>query len=312
MRDPQAGEPSANPSAKPSAAQVALLAIRPKTLPASLSPVVLGTALVPADQINWLLAICALGCALFLQILVNLANDYFDARTGVDTAERLGPVRVTQSQLASPRAVAVGMVVSALLAIGCGLVIVAHSDLLLLGVGLLCVLAALGYSGGPFPLASHGLGELAVLIFFGWVAVCGSFYIHTQSVPVFVFGFANALGVILSAIMLINNIRDIPTDEVAGKRTLAVRLGPVNSRRFFALLMLAVAVFHCLSSALSHNSHTLMLIVLPLAASSPLAGLLIRQLLVTEGRALNNLLARTAMLGLVYSLATSVSWILLS
>ncbi len=281
-----------------------LLAIRPKTLPASLSPVLLGTAAVPLQNINWLLAFCALACALFLQVAVNLANDFFDARSGVDTSERLGPVRVTQSGLIPESQVILALSLSLVAAVICGLVLVAASDLKLLAVGVLAIIATFAYSGGPYPLASHGLGELTVLVFFGWVAVMGSYYIHTHTLSWQVFALANSLGMILSAIMLVNNIRDISSDSPAGKKTLAVYLGAAKSRQLFFGLMAMVPVFHFIAFALAPQIELLSLLV-PIAVTLPFALGLCRQLWHAEGRILNSLLAKTAQLSLIYGGATS-------
>ncbi|SMF41270.1 1,4-dihydroxy-2-naphthoate prenyltransferase [Alteromonadaceae bacterium Bs31] len=283
-----------------------LLAIRPKTLPASVSPVLLGTAAVPLDSINWLLALCALGCALFLQIAVNLANDFFDARSGVDSEQRLGPTRVTHAGLVSETQVIVALSLSLIIASICGLVLVAYSGPLLLAIGLLAILATFAYSGGPFPLASHGLGEITVLVFFGWVAVMGSYYIQTHHFSWHVFALANALGMILAAIMLINNIRDIPSDAAAGKKTLAVYLGATRSRKLFAILMILLPIFHCLAFLFSATPN-IPGILLPLIITIPLSIQVCRELSQSEGRMLNSLLAKTAQLSLIYGAATSAS-----
>ncbi|WP_075184631.1 1,4-dihydroxy-2-naphthoate polyprenyltransferase [Teredinibacter haidensis] len=290
----------------PSKVQIFWLAIRPKTLPASLSPVLLGTASVPFEQLNWLLVICAFGCAVFLQITVNLANDFFDAKNGVDSDQRLGPVRVTQSQLASPMQMACGIVLFVLLSILCGLVLIVYSDWLMLGVGVLCVLAALGYSGGPYPIASHGLGEIAVLIFFGWVAVMGSFYIQTQSLNGQLFTLATALGLVLAAVMLVNNIRDIPTDRSAGKTTLAVRLGNKNSKVVFTGLFVVAAVLHCLAFTAFTNDYPIILTTVPIVLCFPFAHKICSKMWISEGAALNPLLASTAQLSMLYSVSTSL------
>ena len=286
------------------------LAIRPKTLPASLSPVILGTSFVPAEQLNWLLVFCALGCALFLQITVNLANDFFDAKNGVDTNARLGPIRVTQAGLASPSMVAAGIGFFVVLSIICGLILVAHSDLLLLGVGGLCILAALGYSGGPAPLASMGLGEIAVLIFFGWIAVLGSFYVHTQTLDLQLFLLSNSLGLILAAVMLVNNIRDIPTDAQAGKRTLAVRLNDRNSRFLYLGLLTLAYILHICAFTTLNTKTNLISALIPLAVLSPFALKAANNILRFRGKELNSLLADTALLGLIYSLTTSGAYLI--
>lgn len=283
---------------------VFLLAIRPKTLPASISPVILGTATVPFDQINWLLALCCLSCALFLQITVNLANDYFDAKSGVDTQRRLGPIRVTQSGLASPTAVAVGIAFFTALSIVPGVILATHSDITLLAVGLVCILAALGYSGGPYPLASNGLGEFAVLVFFGWVAVMGSAYVHTHQISLNLFLLANALGVILASIMLVNNIRDIPTDSKAGKHTLAVLLGEAASKQLYAFLLSTTLIFHLIVFLILKQN--LLIALAPMVLFTPFAIRACRRLYRYNGSKLNELLAETSVLGLIYSIPTSV------
>lgn len=286
----------------PASVSVIWLAIRPKTLSASMSPVALGTLMVPVDQINMLLAFLALGCAFSLQVTVNLCNDFFDARNGIDGDRRLGPTRVTQAGLASPRHMVVGIAMATLVALSCGLVLAMLSDYRLLWVGLACLAAAFAYSGGPSPLASHGMGEVTVLIFFGWVAVIGSYYVHTLHITPQIFLLANGSGALLAAIMLVNNIRDIETDRPAGKNTLAVYLGRRSSEKLFCALLVACPVLHILSFGLVESQWPLAL--LPLALYALPALLIARQLLRARGRAYNPVLARTAMLGLWYSLLT--------
>jgi len=283
------------------------MAIRPKTLPAALSPVLLGSAMVPPEQFQWLLLVCALGCALCLQITVNLANDYFDAASGVDSSERLGPQRVTQSGLASALQVRRGIILFIAIAIFFGSVLVWHGGYMLLTAGFCSILAALAYSGGPYPLASHALGEIAVLIFFGWVALIGSYYVHTNSLTWPVFYLATGVGTALAAVMLVNNIRDIDTDRPAGKHTLAVILGPKNARRLYSALLLSLIVWHLLAFWATPSPSKYGIIVLPLAVYLPFAIALSINIQQSFGKQLNPLLAKTALLCLLYSVATSLS-----
>ncbi|SFB86057.1 1,4-dihydroxy-2-naphthoate prenyltransferase [Marinospirillum celere] len=281
-----------------------LLALRPKTLPASVAPILLGSALAASEGnfsgfIFWLAMICALS----LQIAVNFANDLFDAASGVDTAERLGPVRVTQAGLIQPHQLKLGLAGILLLAVLSGLMLAAWVSWWLLPLGLASLLAALAYSGGPKPLASLGLGELLVLIFFGWVAVMGSYYLQSLSLNLEAFIYASLLGVWSASIMLVNNIRDRITDAKAAKRTLAVRLGDTHARRLYQGLLISGLSLHWLA-----NPGLSQLSWLPLLLTSPLVLFLLWAIQRWQSRELNRLLALTALLVLIYALAQS--WIL--
>ncbi len=283
-----------------------LLAIRPRTLPASISPIVLGSALAfhHGAWNPWILGL-ALACALLLQIAVNLANDLFDGRAGIDTAQRLGPLRVTQSGLIDHRTLTIALGVVCLLAIANGLALAALSDWLLVGFGIAALCALLAYSGGPWPLASHGLGELTVLLFFGWLAVAGTHYAHTLTVNGTVIAYATIAGLISAAIMLVNNLRDIPTDGPAGKRTLAVRLGDAASRRLYQILLLGAVLLHLAVSAPLGWWTTLALL-----PCLPLLWRLTQQIRIRNGRQLNQQLAETALLELLYCLAVGAALLL--
>ena len=207
---------------------------RPKTLGASLAPVVVGTALAAhyGDVVAWR-AVAAGVVALALQVGVNYANDYSDGMRGVDTAARKGPVRLTASGLAAPVAVKRAALLAFALAALAGIALAVAVDLRLLAVGAAAVAAAALYSGGPRPYASAGLGEVAVLVFFGLVATCGSAYVHLERVPWPALAASLAAGLPACAILLVNNLRDIETDRAAGKRTLAVRVGAARTRQLF-------------------------------------------------------------------------------
>jgi len=206
---------------------------RPRTLGAAVSPVAVGTA-VAARQATVLpgRAGLALAVALALQVGVNYANDYSDGVRGVDV-ERRGPVRLTGSGLAAPAAVKRAAIASFVVAALAGIVLAILVDLRLVAVGAVCVLAGAAYSGGPKPYASAGLGEVMVLVFFGFVATCGATYAQLERVPALAVAAAIPVGLLACAILLANNLRDVDTDRAAGKRTLAVRVGAERARRLF-------------------------------------------------------------------------------
>ena len=220
---------------------------RPRTLGAAVSPVLVGTAVASryGDLVWWRAGFCLL-LALALQVGVNYANDYSDGVRGVDT-QRRGPVRLTASGLASPaavkRAAFLAFAVGGLL----GIVLAVAVDWRLILVGTASILAAALYSGGPKPYASSGLGEVMVLVFFGFVATCGSAYVQLVRVPWLAVGAAVPVGLLACAILLVNNLRDVDSDTLVGKRTLAVRVGRQRTRQLYqgsvvAALLAAVAL----------------------------------------------------------------------
>jgi 1,4-dihydroxy-2-naphthoate octaprenyltransferase len=208
---------------------------RPRTLGAAISPVLVGTAAAyaEADDVIWWRAGAALVVALALQVGVNYANDYSDGVRGTDT-RRAGPLRLTASGVAAPAAVRNAAVLAFGVAAVFGLALAVAVDLRLLIVGVAAIAAAALYTGGPRPYGYSGLGELAVLVFFGFVATAGSAYVQIERVPATAWWGALAVGLLACAILLANNIRDIDSDRAAGKRTLAVRTGAPAARALFA------------------------------------------------------------------------------
>ena len=291
----------------PVPARVWLLAARPKTLPAAVAPVVVGTAVAVAVEGFHLLAALAAGAvALLLQVAANLANDVFDARRGADTAERLGPMRVTQGGLVPPERVLAATGLTLGLATLVGLYLVWRGGWPILALGLLAIAAALAYTGGPLPFGYRGLGELFVFLFFGLVAVAGTAYVQARELTGLAVAAGVPMGCLAAAILAVNNLRDIATDRAAGKRTLAVRLGPTGTRVEYALL-LAAAYLTPPALALAGTLGGwwwLPWLTLPLAVT------LARQVVRETGRALNARLAGTARLQLLFALLFAGSIVL--
>ena len=206
---------------------------RPRTLGASITPVLVGTA-AAGTAIPWRF-VAALLVGLGLQVGVNFANDFNDGIRGVDTAERLGPPRLTSSGVVSPRSVLIAALACVLVAGVAGLALAAATSWWLVPIGAVAMLALWLYSGGPRPYADLGLGELMVFVFFGVMATAGSAYVQVETVPNAAWWASVPMGLLAVAILVANNLRDIPTDAVAGKRTLAVRLGARRTRRFYRL-----------------------------------------------------------------------------
>ena len=219
-----------------------LVAARPRTLPAAIAPVLVGTALAAQeDEFHVFAFVAALVGSVFIQIGTNLSNDYSDARRGADTEDRLGPVRVTAGGLIPPRRVLIGTYVAFGVAVAAGAYLAAVAGWELLAVGAASILAGVLYTGGPRPYGYEGLGELFVFLFFGVVAVTGSYFVQTEELIWEAFALSVPVGLLAAAILVVNNIRDIETDRRAGKRTLAVKLGRERARRLW-LSMVVVAL----------------------------------------------------------------------
>ena len=226
----------------PSGAALWLAGARPRTLPAAVAPVLAGTAVAAhLDGAVWWKALLALAVSLALQVAVNYANDYSDGIRGTDD-ERVGPLRLVGSGLASPRSVKLAAFASFGVAALAGLVLAATTAWWLVAIGAVSVLAAWFYTGGRSPYGYRGLGEVMVFVFFGLVAVVGTTYVQTESFDLPSLYAAVGIGALACAILVVNNLRDIASDREVGKRTLAVTLGPERTRGLYALLVLAAAV----------------------------------------------------------------------
>jgi len=215
------------------------MASRPRTLTAAVAPVVAGTGLAAFhDSVAWLPALAALAGAVLIQIGTNLANDYYDFVRGGDTHERIGPTRVTQAGILAPASVRAGMVAVLAAAVLVGAYLVAVAGWIVVWIGVASVICAVAYTGGPYPLAYHGLGDVFVFVFFGLIAVGGTYYVQAHAWPLDAVVAGAGLGALSTAILVVNNLRDIETDARAGKRTLAVRLGPAGTKiEYVALLV---------------------------------------------------------------------------
>jgi 1,4-dihydroxy-2-naphthoate octaprenyltransferase len=282
-----------------SSAAAWLLAARPRTLVASLVPVLVGTALAASRQpIAWGPAAAALLAALLIQIGTNLSNDYFDFQKGADREDRVGPTRATQSGLIAPRDVLLGTGLTFAAAALVGLYLTWVGGVPILVLGIVSILSGLAYTGGPFPLGYHGLGDLFVFVFFGLAAVCGTYYLQAHAVTWFAVLVALPIACLATAILTVNNLRDVATDARAGKRTLAVRLGPAAARgEFLAMLAIAFATpVALLASGMAHAWILLPLVALPLAIAPT------RRVLGMSGAPLNLALAETARLQLAFGL----------
>jgi 1,4-dihydroxy-2-naphthoate polyprenyltransferase len=222
-----------------SPARVWLLAIRPRTLPAAVAPVVVGTGMAASRGVADLLpALAALVGALLIQVATNLANDVFDHLKGGDTEGRIGPARVVQAGLLPAAAVWRATLLTLGLALLVGIYLVWVGGVPILVIGILSLVCAVAYTGGPFPLAYHGLGDLFVFLFFGWVAVAGTYWVQALVFEPDLLLAGTAMGALITAILVVNNLRDRETDAAAGKRTLAVRLGRRGTQAQFVLLLL--------------------------------------------------------------------------
>lgn len=240
-----------------------LIGARIKTLPAAISPVLIGTSY--AEQITWINAALALIVALFLQIAVNYANDYSDGIKGTDQ-NRIGPIRLVASGLASAIAVRNAAYISFLIAAIAGSILSFNTSMWLFIIGGISILAAWGYTGGKKPYGYIGFGELSVFVFFGLVATIGSYYIQSEELNWQIFLLSIPVGCLSCAVLVINNLRDLSNDKLVGKRTLAVLLGDKKTRNFY-IVLLVISQLVSISAAVIDIKMLFTLICIPMAVN---------------------------------------------
>jgi 1,4-dihydroxy-2-naphthoate octaprenyltransferase len=289
--------------ARPSPVKAWFLATRPRTLVAGIVPVAVGSAMAFRDgRFSLLPAIAALIGALFIQIGTNLVNDYFDFKRGADTVDRLGPPRATQQGWLSPSAVFTGAMVCFGLAFTVGMYLVWVAGWPLVVIGLTSLAAGYAYTGGPFPLAYNGLGDVFVLVFFGFVAVAGTYFVQAQAVNPLVFLAAVPVGLLGVALLAVNNTRDAKTDVAAGKKTLVVRFGTGFGKAEYVACLVVSALVPLAMWLTANATAWVMLSWLAL----PLAVPPLKTLFTQTGGALNSALAGTARLQMIFGVLFAV------
>ncbi len=287
--------------------QIWLLAIRPKTLSAAVAPVLIGTAMAFRDGLAHLpSAMFALGGAVAIQIATNLTNDYFDYRKGADQPNRVGPLRVTQAGLVSPWAIILAFVLMFLIAVRMALPLIERGGEPIVVIAICSILSGILYTAGPRPLGYLGLGEIFVLIFFGPVAVAGTYYVQALEINPAVIAAGFGPGFLSTAILAVNNLRDIEGDRAAGKKTLAVRFGPSFARGEYCFAVLSAFLIPVLVYGMTQDYiHILATVALSYLAIPALQTVLTK----TDGPSLNKALAYTGFLLLLYSLVFSAGFL---
>jgi len=290
--------PASRPSIRPGSFAAWILAARPPTLPAAVVPVLVGTAPAAATgQFDAVIFGITLLTALLLQIGANLANDYFDFHSGADTSARLGPTRVTQSGLLTPRAIRLGMIVIFGAAALLGAMLVWSGGVPIAIIGVAAIIGALAYTAGPYPLAYHGLGDVAAFGFFGIAAVTGTTWLQLGSVPTESWLASLAVGALVTNILVVNNLRDHDTDAAAGKRTTTVRFGRSFARTQYVVLLgfaYSLPVTMAALGLVGWAAAVLPLLALPLARAP------LRAVRTQQGRALNRAMIQTARLHMAF------------
>ncbi len=302
----QPGETGAGRSI--SGLQIWLMAARPRTLPAAVAPVLVGTALAGYEHVfHPLRFLAALLGAIFIQVGTNLSNDSSDARRGADADDRLGPVRVTAGGLVPPRQVLIATYLTFGLAVLAGVYLIVVAGWQLLLVGAASILAGVLYTGGPKPYGYEGLGELFVFLFFGVVAVAGSYFVQVKHLEWEAFALSVPVGLLAAAILVVNNVRDIDTDRRSGKRTLAVRIGRGRTRILYAAMLVCAYLAAPVTWLFGPLSAWLLLVLM----TSPLAARLVKTVRTrVDGPSLNGALAGTGLLQLTFCALLSAGLLL--
>ncbi|MBW1740871.1 MAG: 1,4-dihydroxy-2-naphthoate polyprenyltransferase [Deltaproteobacteria bacterium] len=285
-----------------------ILAARPKTLWAAVSPVMIGTAMAyESGAAAWLPALAALFGSVMIQIGTNFANDYFDYKKGADAHNRLGPMRVTQAGLVRPGTMKLATAIAFSLACVAGIYLVWRAGWPIVVIGVLSVLSGILYTAGPYPLGYHGLGDIFVLIFFGPVAVGGTYYVQSLNIEAVVLLAGLAPGLFSVAILTVNNLRDIDGDQAIGKKTLAVRFGRTFARIEYLLsILVASSIPILLYIQTRQHPFSLLTMVVPFAAFPAIQKVFTSH----DGPTFNSVLAATGKLLLLYSFIFSLGWLL--
>lgn len=284
-----------------------LLATRPKTLPAGTVPVVLGSSIAFCDgKLNILIAVLCLLCSAFMQIIANFVNEIYDFKRGADTKERTGPQRMVASGIISAKEMSVGAIVLGIITVILGGIIILNSGIWILITGVVALIFAWLYTGGPYPLAYHGLGDICVLIFFGLVAVNGTYYAQTLELSPICLLASFAPGFLSMNILGINNFRDIDTDKKAGKFTLSTKLGRENCIFLYRSLMMLAFIVPVVLYVIKSS----VMFLFPLALI-PFGLKLINDMKTKNGTALNSVLAGTGQMVFFHGILSSLGFILL-
>ena len=290
----------------PGSGRAWVLAARPATLTAAFAPVAVGTACaLRVGGFRWDAALAALFGAFLIQIATNFANDLFDFEKGADNEERLGPTRAAQAGLLTVAQLRTGIVVTLLLALGVGVYLTSVAGPWVVAIGLSSILAGLAYTGGPFPLAYNGLGDVFVMAFFGFVAVCGTAFVQAEYVPDIAWVAAVPMGALATAILVVNNVRDFEGDKRAQKRTLVVRFGRDSGVREYIVLLIAS---YWTPVALWLVGWTTVWVCLPLV-TVPWGVRLARSVASDRGVVLNQTLAGTAKLLSVFGVLFAIGMV---
>ena len=284
-----------------------MLASRPKTLPAAIAPVMIGTAMAyESGGFHLLSCLAAVVGALLIQIGTNFANDYYDFKKGADEGDRLGPTRVTQSGMVSPATMKKATYLVFTLALLSGVYLVVRGGWPIVIIGLSSILFGILYTGGPYPLGYNGLADIFVLIFFGPVAVGGTYYVQTLEINNIVLLAGLSSGLMSVAILTVNNLRDIDNDKKVGKKTLAVRFGVSYTQFQYTASVVIGLLIPLLIVLLISDKYYLLLSLFTLIVAIPL----FKKVHIIKGRELNNVLASTGKILLLYSVLFSIGWLL--
>lgn len=284
-----------------------IAASRPKTLPAALVPVMVGSSLAfNSDNFNILLSIIALVCLILIQIGTNFTNDLYDFYKGADNEKRTGPIRVLASGLVTINEMKIAITLVFTFAFLLGLILVAETGIVIFIIGIISILAGLAYTAGPYPLAYNGLGDLFVFLFFGIIGTAGTYYLHIREFNIISVLAGIPVGALITNILVVNNYRDIETDKEAGKNTLAVIFGK-NFAKFQYLFLFLISFVIPVIFFFNFNMNFIILLPLILI---PMAFILVKMLFILNGSELNKTLELTAKFSAVYGLLFSAGLIL--